>query len=277
MAVLRPTTPFLIMMILTLIVGCADQEPKHSPHQFGHVHGLGVNPADQTLYAATHTGVFAIENGSARLIANRRQDTMGFTVVGPDQFLGSGHPASLDEPNPLGLIRSDDAAKSWSVVAFEGERDFHAIDAARPRIYAYSADSETLLRTRDDGTRWDTVARGGLLDIAVDPSDPNRVFATDHTGHLVSYRVGAAPDPIDDAPMMNMIDWDPDGDLVGTGRGGKVWASGDAGQSWKPRGTLPGTTEALTVKSRTWYAATAAGIHGSTDGGRTWTAVIEIQ
>lgn len=114
MATLRPSTALFLTMILSLTAGCSDQEPQHTQHQFGHVHGLGVNPADQTLYAATHTGVFAIENGSAHLIANRRQDTMGFTVVGPDQFLGSGHPASLNEPNPLGLIRSDDAAKTWS-------------------------------------------------------------------------------------------------------------------------------------------------------------------
>ena len=275
-ATLRPSTAFLFTMVLTMTAGCTEQEPEHSPHQFGHVHGLGVNPADRTLYAATHTGVFAIKNESAHLIANRRQDTMGFTVVGPDEFLGSGHPASLDEPNPLGLIRSDDAARTWSTVAFAGERDFHAIDAAGADIYAYSADSEMLLRSHDDGT-WATVARGGLLDIAVDPSNPNRVLATDYTGNLVSYRAGADAVAIDEAPTMNVIDWHPEGDLVGTGRGGKVWVSGDAGRTWKRRGDLPGTAEALTVKAATWYAATAAGIHSSTDRGRTWAVVIKSQ
>lgn len=273
---LRPSTALILTTILTLTVGCADQEPEHSPHQFGHVHGLGVNPADLTLYAATHTGVFAIQNGSARLVANRRQDTMGFTVVGPDQFLGSGHPASLDDPNPLGLIKSEDAAETWATVAFAGERDFHAIDAVGSDIYAYSADSETLMRSHDDGT-WATVARDGLLDIAVDPSNPNRVLAADYRGDMVLYRPGSAAVAIDEAPTMNLIDWQSEGDLVGTGRGGKVWVSGDAGRTWKPRGELPGTAEALTVKSATWYAATAAGIHSSKDRGRTWTVVIKSQ
>ncbi|MDQ3275042.1 MAG: exo-alpha-sialidase, partial [Actinomycetota bacterium] len=58
-----------------------------------HVHGLGINPKDGALFVATHTGVFRIpESGQAVRIADRWQDTMGFTVVGPDHFLASGHP-----------------------------------------------------------------------------------------------------------------------------------------------------------------------------------------
>ena len=43
-------------------------------------------------------------------VADRYQDTMGFTVNGPNTFLGSGHPdfvADPDFPTRLGLIRSD--------------------------------------------------------------------------------------------------------------------------------------------------------------------------
>ena len=35
----------------------ADPPPEH-------VHGLGVNPADEALYMATHTGLFRMERGS---------------------------------------------------------------------------------------------------------------------------------------------------------------------------------------------------------------------
>lgn len=274
-AILRSSTAFLLTLVLTLTASCGDQEPGHAPSPFLHVHGLGVNPADQTLYAATHSGVFAIDNGSARLIADRRQDTMGFTVVGPDQFLGSGHPASLDEPNPLGLIKSDDAGRTWSTVAFAGEEDFHAIDSVGSRIYAYSAGRAALLLSRDGGSTWDTVASNGLLDIAVDLDDPNHVLAAEFNGNLTSYRVGSDPLVIEDSPALNMIDWQSKDVVVGTGRGGKVWVSSDAGKTWKPRGDLPGTAEALTVRGATWYAATAAGIHASTDLGRTWTAILE--
>ena len=34
-----------------------------------HVHGLGINPADGVLYAATHTGLFTVRNGGAKRVA----------------------------------------------------------------------------------------------------------------------------------------------------------------------------------------------------------------
>jgi hypothetical protein len=61
-----------------------------------HVHGLGINPKDGGLYAATHTGLFVIGDGTATRVSGRLQDTMGFTVVGPDHFIGSGHPDFRD-------------------------------------------------------------------------------------------------------------------------------------------------------------------------------------
>ncbi|MGH2838494.1 MAG: F510_1955 family glycosylhydrolase, partial [Thermoleophilaceae bacterium] len=59
-----------------------------------HVHGLGVNPADGALFIATHTGLYRAPDGelAAERVGDRYQDTMGFTVTGPDSFLGSGHP-----------------------------------------------------------------------------------------------------------------------------------------------------------------------------------------
>ncbi len=68
-----------------------------------HIHGVGVNPADDAVIIATHTGLFRAPTGQerAKRIGDRRQDTMGFTVVGPDRFLGSGHPDLRDDLPPL--------------------------------------------------------------------------------------------------------------------------------------------------------------------------------
>jgi hypothetical protein len=50
-----------------------------------HVHGLGVNPADGSLFIATHTGLFRVakESRKAKRVGDRYQDTMGFSVIGP--------------------------------------------------------------------------------------------------------------------------------------------------------------------------------------------------
>jgi hypothetical protein len=108
-----------------------------------HVHGLGVNPADGALFVATHTGLFRAGPGErrARRVAGRYQDTMGFTVTGPDRFLGSGHPDGREDLPPfLGLIRSTDAGRTWEPVSLLGERDFHVLEAAGERIYGYGSD-----------------------------------------------------------------------------------------------------------------------------------------
>ena len=61
------------------------------------VHGLGLNPADGDLYTATHFGLFRVAaDGVAERVGESLQDTMGFTVVGPDRFVASGHPDIRD-------------------------------------------------------------------------------------------------------------------------------------------------------------------------------------
>jgi len=64
-----------------------------------HVHGLGINPADGSLFIATHTGLFRVGKDSRKAIriADRYQDTMGFSIVGPNRFLGSGHPDAREQ------------------------------------------------------------------------------------------------------------------------------------------------------------------------------------
>ena len=69
------------------------------------------------MFVATHTGLFRAGREQARAVrvAGRHQDTMGFTVVGPDRFLGSGHPDGRENLPPfLGLIESRDAGASWT-------------------------------------------------------------------------------------------------------------------------------------------------------------------
>jgi hypothetical protein len=73
--------------------GCGGTQPNPSrpateDHGLVHVHGLGINPRDGALHAATHTGLVVVRDGGASRVADRFQDTMGFTVVGPDHFIG---------------------------------------------------------------------------------------------------------------------------------------------------------------------------------------------
>ena len=87
----------LVGTFIFVIVSESDdpsQDDSSAAPAIVHVHGLGVNPADDAVIAATHTGAFRlpVDDGEPERIGDSFQDTMGFTVAGPDHFLGSGHP-----------------------------------------------------------------------------------------------------------------------------------------------------------------------------------------
>src|SRR3712207_5291105 len=104
----------LLLLIVLPVSACGGddkdtQQPVVEDPGPIHVHGLGTNPRDGALFIATHTGLFrlvATEKVATR-VGDSYQDTMGFAVVGPDRFLGSGHPDGREQAPPfLGLIRS---------------------------------------------------------------------------------------------------------------------------------------------------------------------------
>lgn len=240
----------------------------------GHVHGLGVDPGDGTLYVASHVGVFRVQDGVPERVADRRQDTMGFAVVGPGHFLGSGHPDLRDDlPSSLGLIESTDSAETWSALSLEGEADFHAIEAVGDRIYAYDARSGSLLMSTDRRT-WESLGSQPLFDLAADPDDPSTIYATTDRGVLVESRDRAELTPVPGAPTLTSIDWEPGGPLVGVAPDGTVLTRADTGSSWDEAGALDGFVEALDATPGRWHAATGSGLYESTDDGATWDPVL---
>ena len=237
-----------------------------------HVHGLGVDPGDGTLYAATHSGLFRIpEDGPASRVANRYADVMGFDVVGPEHFLGSGHPdfRELDEPL-VGLLESTDAGRTWRRVSLYGEADLHAIEVAHEAIYAYDSTSETFMVSTDGGQSWDRRSHLVISDLAVSPLDPDLVLATTAGGLRRSTDGGRSWQALPDVPRVAVVVWG--AELLGVGPDGGVHVSTDAGTTWTARGNAGGTPEAVTLDGEVLVVAVAdVGIVRSDDGGRSFT------
>jgi hypothetical protein len=269
-----------------LAVACGDDAEKGSTGESLpairdagpiHVHGLGVNPADGALFVATHTGLFRAPRGEmrARRVADRFQDTMGFTVTGPDRFLGSGHPDGREGLPPfLGLIRSTDAGRSWQPVSLLGERDFHVLEAAGSRVYGYGSDFESrqasLLVSEDGGRSWEErIPPEPLLSLAIDPTDPERVVASGEEGLHTSTNAGRGWRPLGDEP--GLLAW-PEPDALFLLRfDGSVARSSDTGLTWKPVGAVDGQPAAFEGAGGDLYVALHDGtVLRSRDGGRTW-------
>jgi photosystem II stability/assembly factor-like uncharacterized protein len=245
----------------------ADADPVH-------VHGLGVNPADSALYIATHTGLFRMEEGSDRSerVGDRRQDTMGFTVLGPDHFLGSGHPDLRDDLPPLlGLIESSDGGRSWESISLLGEADFHALRATGSLVHGYDASGERLMLSGDGGRTWTTRRPPGpLADVVVDPDDPDHLVAAGQAGLLRSPDGGRTWSPLGAPP--GLLAWPTRDALYAVSFDGRALLSSDGGGSWSPTGRVAGEPAALTAAdSRTLIVALHdGGFANSSDGGRTW-------
>lgn len=245
------------------------------PEEMVHLHGLGLNPKDGQVYLATHSGVLLVDgNGAATRIADRYQDTMGFVVIGPDQFLASGHPDLREgKPARLGLIRSDDAALTWETVSLDGTADLHAIVASGNSIFAADATAGTLLVSEDGGQTWARVSDVELGALAVEPGGAGMV-GIDPEGTMVRSQDGGRTWRRTGGPSLTSVVWDASVGLIGADALGLVFASSDAGNTWQQVGDLDGHGPVLTTADGIVYAATDGGkVSRSNDGGTSWRPV----
>lgn len=241
-----------------------------------HVHALDVNPADGALFIATHTGMFRIADGEdeAARVGDNYQDTMGFTAVGADRFLGSGHPDLRDDLPPfLGLIESDDAGEAWDPVSLLGRADFHVLEAAGQRIYGFGSDFETrreqLLKSRDGGRSWQPLSfPESMLSLAIDPTDPDQLLMSGRRTLFRSTDAGESWQPVSGEP--GLLGWSDAGLFLVTADG-SVATTDAPGGTWQEAGDVDGEPAAFEAESETLYVALHDGsIKESIDGGETW-------
>ena len=240
-----------------------------------HVHGLGVNPRDDALMVATHSGLFRLAGGDTELrrVGDLRQDTMGFTVVGPDRFIGSGHPdARTGDPPHLGLIESDDGGRAWRSVSLRGKADLHALTARSQVIFAYDALSGQLIASADDGKGWAARrAPGPVLSLALDPSVETRLAASTDGAIYVSSDAGATWAEREGIEP-GLLVWSRKRELLHMASDGLLSVSDDRGRTWRSRGELQAEPVAITARGAAVHVADVEGrIFSSGNGGRTWT------
>lgn len=259
-----------------------DAGSSHAP-AFGdsglaHVHGLGVNPADGKLYAASHYGVFRIDAEIALRQGDLLQDTMGFTIVSSDRFIASGHPDpgkdTLLKPGMrpvLGLIESTDRGTSWRSLSLLGEVDFHALAYAHDRVYGFDATNRRFMVSADM-KQWDTRSEVSLSSFAVSPASSERVVGSlaDHS-IVQSSDGGRSWHAISGGALLAFLSWHPVRGLWGVDSSGAVFRSADDGLTWTRVGRIGGSPAALLADAQGLFIATTDAIYASTDDASTWT------
>jgi hypothetical protein len=287
-----------VALLCALMVGCGEEEdtatgtppdelavpwidPDGDPPIVG---SLTVNPADQTLFMATNTGLFRVPEGASEpeQITGQLETPDGsgevsaslvVRFVGPDTLLGSGHPsAGSILPPALGLIRSEDAGENWTSVSELGRADFHAIEPAGSDIVGALFQQSQVLVSGDEGKTWETRAAPlPLVALEVDPSNPKLWIASSERGIFASEDGGETWRQRDPTPNVRFA-WAEDGTLYRIDPGGPVKASTDGGESWEDRGSTGGEPQAMTVdEAGKLYVALIDGtLKVSDDGGETF-------
>jgi photosystem II stability/assembly factor-like uncharacterized protein len=281
---MRPTIMAAAATLVLLVAGCGDDstvessepQPPAETAAVHHIHGLGVEPESGTLYVATHSGLFVAGNGEQQLrqVGDSKQDIMGFSVVGSDRFIGSGHPDpdDTDSPPNLGLIESRDGGKSWTNISLLGEADFHVLRSSGGRIYGYDGTQGRLMVSSDGGRQWThRTPPAAMFDLAIDPGDPDHIVASTERGIFSSADAGKTWRPLRD-DIAGLLAWPAAKALYMVDGRGQVLRSSDGGRQWQPAGGIGGQPAAFIASASDLYAALAdSTVKRSTDGGATWT------
>lgn len=282
-AVIAATVTAIAAAVVAVVV-IAGRDDGPSPGEVAgddpgvsHVHGLGINPADGSLVVVTHYGSFRIppDGDDAVRIGESFQDTMGFTVAGPDHFFGSGHPdlqgMQAGQPTRLGLIESTDGGETWTALSLSGEVDFHGLAFAHDHVYGWDSGTGRFM-VSTDRRDWETRSTVDLFGFAVDPDDADHVIGAGPDG-LVESSDGGRTWADADGPQFVALSWESDAGLWGADPGGGVWRHD--GSAWEQAGALPGEPQAFLATADALYAAAhdddgVTGIYRSTDDGQTW-------
>ena len=275
-----------IAAILTgaLAAACSSNAPDSAPPAIVpgmvHIHGLGINPSNETLYVATHYGLYTVDPDQApQRVGDLVQDFMGFTVTGPDEFLASGHPDPADRQQPphMGLIKSSDAGQSWESLSLHGSADFHTLEYRHGRVYGYDSQSGTVMVSLDQKS-WQRRAEIPASGLAVSPADADEILATTPQGLLRSNDGALTFTAATDAPALVLVSWPERGPLVGIDLEGTVYTSTDNGQTWQPRHALNAKPQALLAAGDGQiFIATDTAIYSSTDDGATVNALTAVE
>jgi hypothetical protein len=195
-----------------------------------HVHGISRDPGSGRVNLATHEGLFVSQADGSWKQVGPVVDLMSFAITGPGSFYASGHPADgVDLPAPVGLIRSTDAGRTWTVLSRGGESDFHALAASSAGVMGFDG----ALRTSSDGKSW---VDGGLSaeprSLASSP-DGSQVLATTNQGVLSSTDGGRTWVALASTPTLFLTAWADAKTVVGVTTQGRLAISPDAGRTWR--------------------------------------------
>ncbi len=261
---------------------------------------VGIPGPSKTLFvSAAGGGIWKTTNNGISwrpVFDDKRIISMGMLAIAPSDtnqvWAGTGEPNSRNTIEPgAGVYKSTDGGIHWTLMGLEktqhiGRIVVHPRDPNTVYVAALGAAWKSnpdrgLYKTTDGGATWKLIKfvsdRAGFVDVALDPRDPNVVYASSWERYRTPYSLNSG------------------------GPGSALWKSTDGGATWteiKGNGYPEGTkgriglaiapsnpdivyalTEAYSEKPEKFTMGTrpkANGVYRSTDAGKTWTHMNSI-
>ena len=254
------------------------------------VNSLEAEPGTGKLLVTTNRGFFRVdpEGGDPERIcavvtAKERSVPVGgfleILPVGPTTLLGSGHPDRGGAlPEFLGVMRSEDRGRTWSVIARLGEADLHRMVMKRGRLYAFDAVLGAVLVSGDGGRTFEerVAPPEPMVELEVDPGDPRRMLLASERTTFRSEDGGDSWRPLARSPGTRLA-WPAPDALYRADGTGAVSVSADGGDRWRPVGRIKGEPARLkALDARHLYVVLETGaILESDDGAKSWKSVYQ--
>jgi photosystem II stability/assembly factor-like uncharacterized protein len=165
----------------------------HDIHGVGLFNTEGSNDDDNSIYLATHNGLYnKKQNSSWVKVGSDKSDLMGF-VINPTKegvMFSSGHPVNGGN---LGFRMSTDSGKTWETISSVTDNpiDFHAMSISSVNnniLYGSPGGGYALFITQDEGNTWSakTAIPSQIVSIAANPLDANGVYIGTGSGIFYS-------------------------------------------------------------------------------------------
>lgn len=225
------TLLFILIAGIPFLAGCREERPASMPGDqavsvdMPHIHGLGFSADGRQLIVPAHDGLRLFADGEWAVPDVAAHDYMGYTPV-DEGFYSSGHPhPSSGLANPFGLVKSTDGGETLEKLGFEGESDFHLMGVGYENhaIYVLNPAPNSRLPagmhvSLDDGQTWRPCAVRGLtgrpIQIAVHPTEANRVAVATEGGLFLSADSGDSFTRIGDSAPVTAVAFHPDGQTL---------------------------------------------------------------
>lgn len=148
--------------------GCSANTSASSLDQLEHVHSVATD--GEQVFLASHHGLYTWTEESWRLVGEEF-DVMGLTID-DGVFYASGHPGpTQDLPNPLGILVSSDAGKTWTPESLTVEVDFHLLEAVGASRVGVAANYGAVVGSVDGGMTWSTLDIPSLTSMSLNPAN----------------------------------------------------------------------------------------------------------